>query len=733
MLLTSRVFKLNCVSVILISGSTMGQPSTQLQPVPNPVYRFGVFEFAAASGSLKRNGLPVRLQDQPARLLSVLLEKSGQLVTRDELRLRIWPSDTFVQFDASLNTAIGKVRYALRDDADNPVFIETVPRQGYRFIAPVQLDSPEPLAKSQKNVTAFALAALLLLLVAVWQFWPRFQASSSAPAVRLAIALPPDTRLATFFGRSVAITSDGQTVAFIGQTGDEDSRIWLRNLNRNQSIAVPGTEAARNVEFSPDGKSILFVQNDCFKLVPSPDLPIRTLACVGKNIPHAAVWSKDGFIYYMAPDKAYPASLWRVSPESAQPELMLTNTQPSPAPEYFLPVSQLEDGRLLLSVFRFMERTIEVFDPVRRTRTPLHFPGSGGFLTPSKWLTFHEALQIRAIRASLDPVRTSGSSFVILDGVMRAGWSGGNFAASKTGTLVYAPQPRLIGDRELVWVDATGKESAVAIPPGPYEAGEISPDGKHVLLYKYKAEDQRWSLNAVPLDGGPWIEVYRGSKKTPSAIWIDSGKSVLFTADDTHLVRRQVFPLGPVRDGTSNVSLRQTPISLDSRRNEVLFTEGYRAATISSVHRLSLNGGSPPEQLIDGGLFPTLSPDGNWLAVVQPRGVAVLRYPLQPGDKGIYVGPGTAPLWSLDGRRVYFRQDKKFLTAEFSSLGSAGVKNVRTCFESAYALADNWSRGYQMHPDGRRFLFVKPDFQTEEARSLNVILNWFSEFPQTDR
>ncbi|MCX6610211.1 MAG: winged helix-turn-helix domain-containing protein [Acidobacteria bacterium] len=732
MLLINFAFKLNVVAVIFVSSSNMGQPATQLQPAPKPGSRVGVFEFAAASGSLKRNGLPVRLQDQPARLLSVLLEKSGQLVTRDELRLRIWPSDTFVQFDASLNTAIGKVRYALRDEADNPVFIETVPRQGYRFIAPVQFDTLQPPAKSQKTKT-LALAALVLLGVALWQFWPRFQTSSPAPAVRLAIALPPDTHLATYFGKSVAITSDGQTAAFIGQTGEENSRIWLRNLNRNQSTSVPGSEGARYVEFSPDGKSILFVQDDNLKLAPSPDLPIRTLARIGKNIPHSAVWSKDGFIYYVAPDKAYPASLWRVSPASAQPELMLTNTQPSPAPEYFLPVCQLKDGRLLISVFRFMERTIEVFDPVRRTRTPLHFPGSGGFLTPSNWLTFHEGIQIRAIRASLDPIRSSGSSFVILDGVMRAGWSGGNFAASETGTLVYAPQPRLLGDRQLVWVDTTGKESALVIPPGPYEVGEISPDGKHVLLYKYKAEDQRWSLNAVPLDGGPWIEIYRGSKHNPSGIWIDAGKSVLFTADDTHLVRRQVFPLGPVQDGTSNVTLRQTPISLDTRRNEVLFTEGYRPATIASVHKLSLVGGSLPEKMLDAGLFPTLSPDGNWLAMVQPGGVAVLRYPLQPGDKGIYIAPGTAPLWSLDGRRIYFRQNKKFLTAEFSTLGKPGFTNLQTCFESAYAPADNWNRGYQMHPDGKRFLFVKPDFQTEEARSLNVILNWFSEFPQADR
>jgi len=99
--------------------------------------RFGVFELDRAAGELRKNGARVRLQEQPLQVLVTLLENAGQVVTRDELRQRIWPSDTFVDFDHSLNTAVNKIREALSDSASSPRFVETLARRGYRFIAPV--------------------------------------------------------------------------------------------------------------------------------------------------------------------------------------------------------------------------------------------------------------------------------------------------------------------------------------------------------------------------------------------------------------------------------------------------------------------------------------------------------------------------------------------------------------------------------------------------------------------
>jgi len=104
----------------------------------NRIARFGVFELNFKAGELRKNGARLRLQEQPLQVLALLLERAGEIVTREELRQKLWTSDTFVDFDHSLNTAINKVREVLGDSASSPRYVETLARRGYRFIAPVQ-------------------------------------------------------------------------------------------------------------------------------------------------------------------------------------------------------------------------------------------------------------------------------------------------------------------------------------------------------------------------------------------------------------------------------------------------------------------------------------------------------------------------------------------------------------------------------------------------------------------
>src|SRR6267142_2119869 len=101
------------------------------------IRRFGTFEVDLRAGELRKQGKRIRLQEQPFHVLTVLLQRPGDGVSREELRSQIWPEDTFVDFDNSLNTAVNKLREALADSAENPRFIETLPRRGYRFMAPV--------------------------------------------------------------------------------------------------------------------------------------------------------------------------------------------------------------------------------------------------------------------------------------------------------------------------------------------------------------------------------------------------------------------------------------------------------------------------------------------------------------------------------------------------------------------------------------------------------------------
>jgi DNA-binding winged helix-turn-helix (wHTH) protein len=102
------------------------------------VVRFGPFELCLDTGELRKLGIRVRLQGKPFHILSALLEEPGHVVTREELRSRLWPADTFVDFESGLNTAVNRLRVALGDSAENPIYIETLARLGYRFIAPSQ-------------------------------------------------------------------------------------------------------------------------------------------------------------------------------------------------------------------------------------------------------------------------------------------------------------------------------------------------------------------------------------------------------------------------------------------------------------------------------------------------------------------------------------------------------------------------------------------------------------------
>jgi DNA-binding winged helix-turn-helix (wHTH) protein len=126
-------------------------------PTTSRLIRFGTFEVDLRTGELHKKGLKIKLQEQPFQILAMLLEHAGDIVTRGELRHRLWPEDTFVDFDQGLNKAINKIREALGDSAESPRFIETLPKRGYRFIAPINgtnkysestkfADDPQPQA-----------------------------------------------------------------------------------------------------------------------------------------------------------------------------------------------------------------------------------------------------------------------------------------------------------------------------------------------------------------------------------------------------------------------------------------------------------------------------------------------------------------------------------------------------------------------------------------------------------
>src|SRR5260221_13451712 len=178
------------------SGHAMAQSAT-----PRRILRFWSFEVDLASGELRRQGLKISLQDQPFRLLALLLERAGEVVTREELRDKLWPADTFVDFDHSLNTAVRKLREALGDSAETPRYVETLARRGYRFVAPlaepghtaplapspdadVASASPPPATRKPPSLRRALVIAAVLPSAALVAYWLGGQPRPAPPPGR---------------------------------------------------------------------------------------------------------------------------------------------------------------------------------------------------------------------------------------------------------------------------------------------------------------------------------------------------------------------------------------------------------------------------------------------------------------------------------------------------------------------------------------------------------------------
>jgi Tol biopolymer transport system component/DNA-binding winged helix-turn-helix (wHTH) protein len=232
---------------------------TDRQPI-----RFGIFEVDLVVGELRRNGTRVKLQEQPFQVLAALLERPGEIVSKEELQERIWKEDTFVDFDRSLATAVNKVRQALGDSATRPRFVETVPRRGYRFLREI---GPESLSATKaprppvrvRYVLAGATVALALLVVYFIRN-PAEGLSSSQPNSSL-VAVP----FTSFRGaeRSPSFAPDGQQIAFTWNGAEaKQFDVYTKLVGSSQPLRLTDTLADEySPVWSPEGRSIAFMRS----------------------------------------------------------------------------------------------------------------------------------------------------------------------------------------------------------------------------------------------------------------------------------------------------------------------------------------------------------------------------------------------------------------------------------------------------------------------------------------
>jgi Tol biopolymer transport system component/DNA-binding winged helix-turn-helix (wHTH) protein len=277
-------------------------------PVNTPrTWRFGVFELDAPSGELRRNGTVVKLREQPASILLLLLEHAGQMVTREQLRQHLWPSDTFVDFDHSLNSAVMKLREALGDSADKPLYIETIPRKGYRFVAPVSQPADTQKGGASSQSTA---GSELAGPNTREQRNGSIEVPSNAPKqgrrwllsnklAVLVVCVVSAIGIAALI-RSASLRS--ALVQFRNQSKPSSGEPNMMSSNLRSSILTSAPGDAKSPSFSPDGRQIAFVWDgverrhyDIYVQLVGSDTPLQlTHHKTGDGVPGPPQWSPDG-------------------------------------------------------------------------------------------------------------------------------------------------------------------------------------------------------------------------------------------------------------------------------------------------------------------------------------------------------------------------------------------------------------------------------------------------------
>jgi Tol biopolymer transport system component/DNA-binding winged helix-turn-helix (wHTH) protein len=225
------------------------------------IVRFGAFELDLQAGELRKHGLKIKLQDQPFQILVMLLEQPGQVVTREQLHQKLWAEGTFVDFEHGLNAAIQRLRQALGDAAENPRFVETLARRGYRFVAPVDPGKPTetaPVAATGwKSRLPWALAGTAVLLAAAGiGLWWRRPVPQAAPRI---------VPLTSYPGRQItpAFSPDGKQVAFAwdGEKG-ENFDIYVKLVNAGAPLKLTSNPADEySPAWSPDARYIAFCRD----------------------------------------------------------------------------------------------------------------------------------------------------------------------------------------------------------------------------------------------------------------------------------------------------------------------------------------------------------------------------------------------------------------------------------------------------------------------------------------
>ncbi len=675
------------------------------------IYRFGEFELCVDTAELRKNGVRIKLQGQPFQILVMLLQLRGEVVTRDAIRAALWPADTFVDFEHSLNTAVKKLRHALGDAAENARFIETLPRLGYRFVAAandvapvIETALPTPVAPRRRSHVVLVVATLAVTLAIaafVLRDWLR------SPGLRITA-----TTQLTFNGNPTTFETDGKRVYYFKES---DSRLYSVPVAGGEETSSPTKFSDPQIlHISPDGATLLVKESvgpsvgysNRLWLVPTDGTPARPLGDIQADL--AGAWSPDGktlafaqgnTIYGTADQGATYHRLldapgmvgWiRWSPDGRRLRFTVPDLRTDVPSIWEAPATVgahstqirwdapgdgccgiwTRDGQHYLFSRRRNQRldywiVDERWSPFRsRKLVPL---GGGGpeliaaIASPTDSRIFVIGAQTSNASFKFDPVHRQLTPLMPDQSVEAPDFS------PDGKWMTYVVQH---SEQEIVWRSRSDGTDAAPLTDPKLSAAfpHFSRDGKHVAFMGRRPE-QTWKVFWMSADGGALHELDPSIVSQADANWMPDNQSILFG---------------------------QTPWYLaDPNSPRALYVQNVQTGLLSKVP------GS------DGWFSPRLSPDGrSFLALsVDEQKLALYEFATsqwrvvvnRPDDR---IG---APFWSADGKWAYLNLHSK--NDSFSRNGSLIRIRLRDGSQEKALTFKEWvanpsCNAWGMGPDG---------------------------------
>jgi len=660
--------------------------------------RFGVFELDLSARQLRKYGRKLKLQDQPFQVLVMLLQHAGEVVEREQIRQALWPAGTFVEFDGSLNTAVKKIRQALGDSAEHPRFIETLPRTGYRFIAPVSGAAPAvpPPAPSRTWRREYLMAATIALAVAgAAASW--FLVSLRGPEETFAVPVP----FTTYPGIETqpSFSPDGERVAFSwnGGTGDNFD-IYVKQIGTERPLRLTTDPASdTRPSWSPDGRLIAFVRDLAegkrgIFVVPGIGGSERKITEIHQDLAwpryYAPAWTPNGkWLAFPDRDADNPAdetsSIYALCLDTGE-RRRLTH---APTGVLHMTAAFSRDGRSLL--FRRWTNAgaevclLRLSPDLRPADEPVRLTSEGGFASSPAWTW--DGREIVYVRLGVGtrgtvwrvPVRPPGKPrrlTVAGDDVRTlAVWGRGNRLVCE----------HVLMDRD-IWrmkLDASGgpvgpptRLIASSFPDG---APGYSPDGNRIAFASARSGHQE--LWVCSNDGSDPVPVtFLKARQIGPPRWSPEGKRIFFDGNaggnfDIYVVEPDGRNLRRLTNHPANDALP----SLSADGHWVYFASSRSGRW--EIWKMPVEGGEAAQVTSNGAWIAFGSPDGKHLYYAKSPGVGSLwRCPAAGGPEQEIATPVLGNSLTFSPRGIYFARPPEPGAGNAIELYSFATGQIRT-------------------------------------------------------